>query len=233
MFNTNSYLGSSRLRGTQCGSTAIVAVVHGQPPDGVKVYVANVGDSRAVLCRNGNAVPLSEDHKPDRADEMKRIRRAGGQVINAGGVARVASAAAMNGSHGSIFLSVARSFGDIGLKEPDPLVIAEPDIEVRHILPGDTAIVLGCDGIWDVLSNQDAVDLVLEHAGKPQEAAAAIVRTAYNKKSEDNLTAMVIDLTEWARDPLPEDPGVSGPDDEDDESDSAVAAVDAELDMFG
>ena len=84
----NSYLGIARQQGSQCGSTAIAALVHGTPPDDVRVIVANVGDSRAVLCRNGRAVALSDDHKPDRPDETRRVRRAGGHVVGGGGVCR-------------------------------------------------------------------------------------------------------------------------------------------------
>nr|AUH15210.1 protein phosphatase 2C-3 [Gerbera jamesonii] len=58
------------------GSTAVVAIM---TPD--KIIVANCGDSRAVLCRDGKAVPLSNDHKPDRPDELNRIQAAGGRVI--------------------------------------------------------------------------------------------------------------------------------------------------------
>ncbi|KAL6977388.1 Protein phosphatase 2C 37, variant 2 [Sarracenia purpurea var. burkii] len=67
------------LRNLQCdavGSTAVVAVV---TPD--KIVVSNCGDSRAVLCRKGVAIPLSSDHKPDRPDELNRIQNAGGRVI--------------------------------------------------------------------------------------------------------------------------------------------------------
>ncbi|KAK8316131.1 hypothetical protein V6Z12_A13G022800, partial [Gossypium hirsutum] len=56
------------LRTPQCdavGSTAVVAII---TPD--NIIVANCGDSRAVLCRNGAAFPLSDDHKPDRPDEL-------------------------------------------------------------------------------------------------------------------------------------------------------------------
>ncbi|MED6192571.1 hypothetical protein PIB30_117670 [Stylosanthes scabra] len=58
------------------GSTAAVAVV---TPD--KIVVSNCGDSRAVLCRKGMAIPLSSDHKPDRPDELLRVEAAGGRVI--------------------------------------------------------------------------------------------------------------------------------------------------------
>lgn len=58
----------ARERGLADGTTSIIAVT-----DGKEVVVANVGDSRAVLCRRGRAIPLSIDHKPDREDERKRI----------------------------------------------------------------------------------------------------------------------------------------------------------------
>eukprot|EP00041_Stephanoeca_diplocostata_P028138 m.787719 g.787719 ORF g.787719 m.787719 type:complete len:94 (+) comp23309_c0_seq50:1959-2240(+) len=76
----------------------------------------------------GTALPMSDDHKPNRPDEERRIKRAGGHVIDAGGVFRVASSRGLAGVKGSTFLSVARAFGDIGLKEPDPLVISTPDV---------------------------------------------------------------------------------------------------------
>jgi protein phosphatase PTC1 len=70
--------------------------------DGTTLYCANVGDSRAVLCRNGQAVPLSYDHKPSRPDEKERIQAAGGNVVS-----------------GRLFgvLGVSRSFGDSRFKQ--------------------------------------------------------------------------------------------------------------------
>ena len=85
----------------------------------------------ARFTSSGKALALSDDHKPDRPDETKRIKRAGGHVIDHGGVFRIASARAMAGAKDTIFLSVARAFGDISLKEPDPCVTSEPEIEVR------------------------------------------------------------------------------------------------------
>lgn len=92
------------------GSTATIAVI-----DGTKLTVANVGDSRGVMCdSNGTAIPLSFDHKPDKESEKTRIKKAGG-YIEFWGVWRV------NGS-----LAVSRAIGDYFLK-PD-LVIADPDV---------------------------------------------------------------------------------------------------------
>jgi len=51
---------------------------------------------------------------------------------------------------------------------------------------------MACDGVWDVMSNQEAVDIAMLHFGKPQEAASAVVTGAFKRGSQDNLTALVI-----------------------------------------
>jgi len=63
------------------GSTALVMLLSTN-----SIYVGNVGDSRAVLCRNGEALPLSDDHKADRLDEMKRVKDLGGHILHWNGV---------------------------------------------------------------------------------------------------------------------------------------------------
>ncbi|XP_061953840.1 probable protein phosphatase 2C 76 isoform X2 [Populus nigra] len=91
------------------GSTASTAVLVGD-----HLYVANVGDSRTVISKGGKAIPLSEDHKPNRSDERKRIESAGGVVMWAG-TWRVGGVLAMS-----------RAFGNRMLKQ---FVVAEPDIQ--------------------------------------------------------------------------------------------------------
>lgn len=56
------------------GSTCVSVILHGNPKLGtaLRLVVSNLGDSRAVLCRAGTAVPVSEDHKPTRMDEQHR-----------------------------------------------------------------------------------------------------------------------------------------------------------------
>merc|ERR1712113_401326 len=95
------------------GSTAVVACIVGS-----RILCANIGDSRAVLCREGRAVQLSRDHKPDLKDEEERIKKAGGRVykVEGGGVARVLYCGG---------LAVSRAFGDKDYKHPDPFVIAD------------------------------------------------------------------------------------------------------------
>jgi len=73
-------------------------------------------------------------------------------------------------------------------------MVATPEIRVEKVQPGDLGVILACDGIFDVLSNQQVVDVALEHYGDAKAAASAIVRKAHAKGSEDNLTATVVEF---------------------------------------
>ncbi|EIE18289.1 protein phosphatase 2C [Coccomyxa subellipsoidea C-169] len=150
MFNSPLPARCIRVRCVQAGCTAVVAVLKGQ-----ELWVANAGDSRAVLCRGGQALALSEDHKPQSEGERNRITAAGGFVSDVGGVSRV------NGN-----LNLSRAIGDLKYKGNDQLapaeqiITAQPDIvkiELRH---EDRFFVLACDGVWDVMSNQEVVQFV-------------------------------------------------------------------------
>ena len=90
-----------------------------------------------------------------------------------------------------------RSFGDLYFKQPSQLVLATPEVKVFPLKPKDMFCVLCTDGILDVLSNQDVVDLALKYPCDPWEAAKNVVRTAFYKGSEDNLTALVVQFG-WA-----------------------------------
>jgi serine/threonine protein phosphatase PrpC len=169
----------------QAGSTAITALLLGR-----RLYVSNVGDSRAVVCTGaGEALAMSEDHAPSRPDEAERIRKAGGFVIHK----RVMGE-----------LAVSRAFGDVEFKTgdavmvrrcacfvcgesaqshpllcidccspqlqpiedapegvvPGPLVIATPDVRVRQLEESDDFLLLACDGLYDVFSNENAVEFI-------------------------------------------------------------------------
>jgi serine/threonine protein phosphatase PrpC len=92
-----SKLGPEDKVGHKVGTTAVVLLMTKD-----RFYVANIGDSRAVLCRGGKAVPLSTDHKPDLPSEHNRIQKAGGFVSD-------------NRINGSLNLS--RAFGDFDYKK--------------------------------------------------------------------------------------------------------------------
>ncbi|XP_042505279.1 probable protein phosphatase 2C 76 [Macadamia integrifolia] len=153
------------------GSTASTAVLVGN-----HLYVANVGDSRAVVSKAGKAIPLSEDHKPNRSDERKRIESAGGVVMWAG-TWRVGGVLAMS-----------RAFGNRLLKQ---FVVAEPEIQEQEIDDEFECLVLASDGIWDVVPNEDAVSLARAEE-EPEAAARRLTETAYNRGSADNITCIVV-----------------------------------------
>ncbi|KAL5991763.1 hypothetical protein ACLOJK_012674 [Asimina triloba] len=173
------------------GSTAVVAVVGPE-----KIVVANCGDSRAVLCRNGKPIPLSSDHKPDRPDELERIQSAGGRVIYWDGP-RVLGVLAMS-----------RAIGDHYLK---PFVSSEPEVTVTDRSPDDECLILASDGLWDVVPNRMACDIVrmclrghsapLTETGSDQEpdkacsdAAVLLTKLALARHSTDNVSVVVVDL---------------------------------------
>jgi len=181
------------------GSTALVALLHGNPKLGtaLRLVIANIGDSRAILCRAGQAVAVSEDHKPDRMDEKKRIERAGGLVLNVRGAWRIAAPANPGSSKKASRreyqgLAMTRSLGDSFFKAPSSLSTADPEVKILPITDKDLFLVLATDGITNVMHNQDIVDCASKHWDDAEEAAKNIVRTAFQKGSDENLTAMVI-----------------------------------------
>lgn len=125
------------------------------------IVVGNCGDSRAVLCRRGQAVPLSEDHKPNCPRERQRIMRAGGTIERSayGPVVQFR----VNGN-----LNLSRSIGDLEYKKnPDlqadeQMICATPDVEVFPRQADDEFLIIACDGVWDVMGSQDVVDFVRE-----------------------------------------------------------------------
>lgn len=128
------------------GSTALVGIFY-KNKKSTKMYIVNVGDCRVVKCNNDSiAIPLSKDHKPHLIDEKKRIEKIGGKIIFDGDDWRIEN------------LSVSRAFGDM---DATPYVTHKPEIFCYTLKKTDKFMIFACDGLWDVLSNQDAVDFVL------------------------------------------------------------------------
>lgn len=98
------------------------------------------------MSRKGVAVPLSSDQKAERPDELERVRKAGSFVIHK----RVMGE-----------LAISRAIGDKNLKSEDvKAIIADPEIETGVLGKDDEFVVLACDGLYDVMSNQDIVKQV-------------------------------------------------------------------------
>lgn len=167
----SDYLKAENGQNRDAGSTASTAVLVGK-----QLLVANVGDSRAVVCRSGQAHALSTDHKPNRTDERERIEQAGGSVMWAG-TWRVGGV-----------LAVSRAFGDRLLKR---YVVPDPEIQEETITDQHEFLVLASDGLWDVVKDQDAVTMV--HNLLDAEAAARrLTEEAFRRGSADNITCVVV-----------------------------------------
>ncbi|EJS44312.1 ptc1p [Saccharomyces arboricola H-6] len=169
------------------GCTAAVCVLRWELPDVIsnnsmdltqhqrKLYTANVGDSRIVLFRNGNSIRLTYDHKASDSLEMQRVEQAGGLIMKS----------RVNG-----MLAVTRSLGD---KFFDTLVVGSPFTTSVEITSEDKFLILACDGLWDVIDDQDACELIKD-INEPNEAAKVLVRYALENGTTDNVTVMVVFL---------------------------------------
>ncbi|KAE9613985.1 hypothetical protein Lal_00016471 [Lupinus albus] len=169
------------------GSTASVVVL-----SGCQIITSNCGDSRVVLCRRTQTIPLTVDQKPDRQDELLRIEGTGGKVIN------------WNGARVFGVLAMSRAIGDRYLR---PWIIPVPEITFTARTEEDECLVLASDGLWDVMTNEEVGEvarhilrrrrrssLSTEEISPAQVVADSLTEIAYGRNSEDNISIIVVDL---------------------------------------
>ncbi|XP_069169048.1 uncharacterized protein [Procambarus clarkii] len=161
------------------GTTAVVALVREK-----RLVVAWLGDSQALLVRRRHPVRMVEPHKPELPVERERVEEMGGCVINIQGTWRVLGQ-----------LAVSRAIGD---REYKPYVSSECDIKSLEIEGDEDFLILACDGLWDTLSPEAAVNVVYAYLthndGDTDGVGRCLVEAARNKGSEDNITAVVVFL---------------------------------------
>lgn len=164
------------------GTTVTVArVVRGEC-----MRVAHVGDSRAMLIdKRGAPQTLTTDHNPDREDETARIENEGGHVLRG----------RVNG-----VLAVSRAIGDCALK---PVVPATPDVAEYALAGDDQLLVVASDGLWDVMSDVEVVNMVKGMAlasgsvAVPrdlQRAADDVVEEAIARGCRDDISVVMVDI---------------------------------------
>ncbi|KAM6956851.1 protein phosphatase 1B isoform 1-T3 [Aplochiton taeniatus] len=166
------------------GSTAVGVLLSPR-----HLFFINCGDSRAVLCRGSRVCFATLDHKPCNPREKERIQNAGGSVM----IQRV------NGS-----LAVSRALGDFDYKNVDgkgpteQLVSPEPEVfEMERAPEQDQFVVLACDGIWDVMSNEELCQFVesrLEVSDDLERVCTEVVDTCLHKGSRDNMSVVLVCL---------------------------------------
>ncbi|KAK2959163.1 putative Protein phosphatase 2C [Blattamonas nauphoetae] len=191
------------------GSTGCVVLIErsGEPGnETLQIISANCGDARTVFVQDNESYRVSRDHKPTDPREVARIKAADCFIVQ-GRVCGV--------------LAVSRSFGDHTLKEAvisTPFVSTlrltrapqsaspstQPDIQNRnedviHIgereLTTPSILIIACDGVWDVLSDEEAGDIALSHADSAQDIADALLTEAKDRMTTDNVSVMVLLLS--------------------------------------
>ncbi|KAH9662300.1 putative protein phosphatase 2C 47 [Citrus sinensis] len=170
--------GDAKSLDSSSGTTALTALILGRT-----MLIANAGDSRAVLGKRGRAIELSKDHKPNVTSERLRIEKLGGVIYDG----------YLNGQ-----LAVARALGDWhikGSKGSSCPLSSEPELEELVLTEEDEYLILGCDGLWDVMSSQCAVTMVrkeLMQHNDPERCSKALVKEALQRNTCDNLTVVVV-----------------------------------------
>lgn len=160
------------------GTTALTTLIFGR-----RMVVANVGDCRAVLGKRGRAIELSKDHKPNCSSEKLRIEKLGGVIYDG----------YLNGQ-----LSVARALGDWhmkGTKGSACPLSSEPELQETLLTEDDEFLIMGCDGLWDVMTSQCAVTLARKELmihNDPERCSRELVREALKRNTCDNLTVIVV-----------------------------------------
>lgn len=172
----------SRMKGSTVpahhGCTAATCLIT-RSKEGEKrqLFVANAGDARVVLCRQDKAIRLTEDHKASDEKEQKRIQEAGGFIING----------RVNGQ-----IAITRSLGDHLMKE---YVIGDPFITEIDLEEDDQWLIVACDGLWDVIEDQQAMDLLNQNSSDTCTLLSKkLIYKALQDGSTDNLSVVVVRL---------------------------------------
>ncbi|CRG98172.1 protein phosphatase PPM1, putative [Plasmodium gallinaceum] len=161
------------------GSTACVSIIFKN-----MLYIANIGDSRCVLSKNGRAIVLTVDHRASiNKKEEERIIKSGGVLDDEGYLGGC--------------LGVCRGFGSFDKKTKEKLkgLICEPDLFQIKLTDDDEFLIICCDGVFDVMTSQEAVNTVrasLVQNSNANIASEALCRLAYKRKSLDNLSVVVV-----------------------------------------
>lgn len=148
-----------------------------------ELHAANVGDCRVVLCRRGLATRLTNDHHLSREDERSRIENTGGFVHSCNGMWRLQGT-----------LAVSRAIGDMHLKE---WIIPDPDIHTVPLTSDCDFLIMASDGLWDKVSEQEAVDVVSREEVNAMASCKKLVDISFSRGNKDDITVIVIHLKKF------------------------------------
>lgn len=191
------------------GTTALTIVRQGD-----LIVMANIGDSRAILgtiSDDGSLVPvqLTVDLKPNLPQEIERITQRKGRISSSEdepGVYRVWLPKGDTPSGPG--LAISRAFGDYFIK--DFGLISEPEVTERKITRRDQFVILATDGVWDVISNQQAVDIVSSSPGREESSKRLVAHAvrAWKRKrpglAMDDISAICLFFHSSSSSPSPD-----------------------------
>ncbi|XP_033350944.1 titin-like [Bombus vosnesenskii] len=174
------FIEKSRTQKVCGGTTAVCTLILNK-----RLYVAWVGDSTAMLVKRDSVVQLVNPHRLHREDEVQRIRKAGGVVMQSMGTMRV------NG-----ILGVSRAIGDVQYK---PFVTGEPEIKTVPLDGTEDFLILASDGLTDYLEPAEILTILYHEIQRNpngfRRAYQVLVQWAKHAGSEDNITVVVVLLT--------------------------------------
>ena len=164
------------LAGQSSGSTAVTFYLRNR-----ELIAANAGDARIVVVDSGSVRQITRDHRVDDPGERERVESSGGVVRGAYVM------------HGGAGLMPTRTLGDAYFEPVG--VIATPDTAAEQLRADDRWLVAACDGLFDVMSNQEVAAIVNETDSAREAADALRQETLVHRMGTDNLTVIVVDLT--------------------------------------
>ncbi len=154
----------------EMGSTSLTCTIHNET-----CQITNLGDSRALIGNKGNIIQITKDHKPEL--EKSRIKKLGGKPYKDGDIWRIGN------------LSVSRAFGDTSNKYISQI----PDIFNFKLKDSDDFILLGCDGLYDCLTNKEIGEFIYNNYKDPK-LCKKLAKYAIDKGSKDNISIIIIYL---------------------------------------
>lgn len=191
---------TGQISGGDSGTTGTVAYM---PAGASLLHMAHVGDSRAVICRQGPtdkscvAMDLTVDHKPDLKEERERIEKAGGHVVFDGYFNyRVYSSDGRGG------LNMSRSLGDGFAQKAGVSAIPENnqleiDVAKAKTAEGQDLFMMLCsDGVWEFIQSQAACDMVMRHGRQNvKKATEELAKASYDAWMQDSDGEVSDDIT--------------------------------------
>jgi serine/threonine protein phosphatase PrpC len=168
--------------GYSMGSTCLLNIMYKYKEE-IHMNIVNVGDSRlTIVYKNGKHAQITNDHKPDDLEETQRIEKMGGEIyLDSEGVHRIGD------------LSLSRAFGD---GDNAPYISQKPDIFYKKICELTQYVVMGCDGLWDVVKNDELYDLLKKYKknNMHDNLASQLATECLNRGCTDNISIIIIEI---------------------------------------